>query len=66
MKKWYKSKVVWFNIIMAAMVALEASFSSLQPVLPVNVYGVLITVLAVGNAVLRVISTQGFFIKKEK
>jgi hypothetical protein len=57
-KSWYKSKTIWFNIIVAGLVALEASFSMLQPLLPANSYGVLATILAIGNAVLRVISTQ--------
>lgn len=66
MKIWYKSKTVWFNIIVAGLVALEASFAMLQPLLPVNAYGVLTTVLAVGNAMLRVISSQGIIFKKDK
>lgn len=57
MKPWYKSKTIWFNIVVASLVALEASFSMLQPMLPINTYGILATVLAVGNAILRVIST---------
>lgn len=55
-KPWWKSKTIWFNIVVAGLVALEASFSMLQPILPVNTYGILTTVLAVGNAILRVIS----------
>lgn len=57
MKPWYRSKTIWFNILLAALTALEASFSMLQPNIPVNVYGILATLLAVGNAVLRIIST---------
>ena len=58
MKPWYKSKTLWFNTIVAALVALEASFSILQPLVPANVYAVLSVVLTVGNAALRVITTQ--------
>jgi hypothetical protein len=56
-KPWYKSKTIWFNIIVAGLTALEASFSMLQPNIPVNIYGILATLLAVGNAMLRIIST---------
>lgn len=59
MKKWYLSKVIWFNIVVSALVALEASFSALQSILPTNVYAVAVPVLAIGNAVLRIITTQG-------
>lgn len=56
-KKWYTSKTLWFNLLVSGLGALEASFSVFQGVLPVNVYAVLVAILAVGNAVLRVIST---------
>lgn len=58
MKKWYLSKTLWFNTIVSGLVALEASFSMLQPMLPANIYGVLVVVLAVGNAALRVVSNS--------
>lgn len=56
-KKWYTSKTLWFNLLVSGLGALEASFSVLQDVIPVNIYAVLVVVLAVGNAILRVIST---------
>lgn len=59
MKKWYASKTLWFNTIVAALAALEQSFSALQTLVPVNIYAIAVTVLAVGNAVLRIITTQG-------
>jgi hypothetical protein len=64
MKPWYKSKTLWFNLIMAGLAALEASFSFLQPLFPESVYGILITVLTIGNALLRVISTKTLFFKE--
>jgi hypothetical protein len=64
MKSWYKSKTLWFNLIMAGLAALEASFSFLQPLFPESVYGILITVLTIGNALLRVISTKTLFFKE--
>lgn len=59
MKKWWQSKTIIFNIVTGALIALEASFSQLSSVLPANWYGILATVLAVGNAMLRVISNTG-------
>ncbi len=56
MKPWYKSKTIIFNLIVAILIAIEASFSLFQDVLPATVYAVLATILAVGNAILRVLS----------
>lgn len=58
-KSWYKSKTIIFNIVVSAMVALEASFSMLQSFLPANTYAIAVVVLAVGNAMLRIVTTQG-------
>ena len=58
-KSWYKSKVIWFNIIVAGLVALEQSFSALQNFVAADTYALAVTVLAVGNAVLRIVTTQG-------
>lgn len=57
-KKWWKSRTLWFNAIVAALASAEAAFGVLQPVLPGNVYAWFSIVLAVGNAVLRVITSQ--------
>jgi hypothetical protein len=57
-KKWYKSKVLWFNAVVAGLAALETAVPLLSEVLPGNVYAWLATTLAVGNAMLRVISSQ--------
>jgi hypothetical protein len=59
MKKWYRSKTILFNALMATLIALEASLSQLSSVIPANWYGILATVLAVGNAFLRVITNSG-------
>jgi hypothetical protein len=59
MKAWWKSKVLWFNAIVSGLVALEATFSALQTLLPTNIYAIAVTVLALGNAILRIITTQG-------
>lgn len=56
-KKIWKSKTVWFNLIMAGLAALEASLSQMVGIIPATYYGIVATVLAIGNALLRVIST---------
>ena len=58
-KKWYSSKTIWFNIIMTSLITLEASLGSLSSLIPTNIYGILAVLLAVGNSILRVISTVG-------
>lgn len=58
-KCWWRSKTLWFNVGCAALLALEAVTGQLQPLLPANLYQVMCVVLPVGNAMLRVISTQG-------
>jgi hypothetical protein len=59
MKKWYESKTLWFNAIMSALIALEASLHQLSSLVPANWYAIIAVVLPVGNAILRVISTTG-------
>lgn len=58
-KKWYLSKTIWFNMIMAGLAAAEASVNLLQPVAGDRAFAYLAVTLAVGNAILRVVSTQG-------
>jgi hypothetical protein len=58
-KKWWKSKTIWFNVVVAGLTALEASFSLLQPLIVGDVYAYALTLLSIGNAALRVITTQG-------
>lgn len=59
MKPWYRSKILWFNMICAALAALEGVTGLLQPHLSVNVFTALSVVLPVGNAMLRVVTTEG-------
>lgn len=58
-KPWWKSKTLWFNAFIAALAALEAGANMIQPYLPGNVYGYGLLLLTVGNAVLRIVTTQG-------
>lgn len=62
MKVWItrimRSKTMLFNILVAVMGAGEAAFHFLQPHIPGDVYGWGMAVLTVGNAILRVVTTQ--------
>lgn len=58
-KKWYRSKTMLFNGAVAALTALEAASGMLQPFLPANAYAMGMVLLAVGNAFLRVVTTEG-------
>ncbi|QDF95178.1 hypothetical protein CJ010_00730 [Azoarcus sp. DD4] len=58
-KCWWKSRTLWFNVVCAGLIALEAVTGQLQPLLPANVYALMCVVLPVGNAMLRVVTAQG-------
>lgn len=58
-KKWYKSRVLWFNVLLAGLGALEASANLIQPYVPGDIYGWGLMVLTVGNAMMRIIGTRG-------
>lgn len=55
-KPWWQSRTIRFNALCAVLIALEASFSMLQPHVPGNVYAYISVALAVGNAFLRTIT----------
>lgn len=62
MKNWIirilKSKTMMFNIVVAVFGVGEAAFGFMQPYIAGNVYGYGMAILTIGNAVLRVITTQ--------
>lgn len=62
-KPWYQSKTIWFNILVAALAAAEVSASMIQPFVQGNIYGYGLLLLTVGNASLRIITTQGLTLK---
>jgi hypothetical protein len=59
MKKWWKSKTIIFNMVMAGLVTLEATMSQLSALMPGNWYAIISIILPVGNAMLRIITTTG-------
>lgn len=58
MKKWYFSKTLWFNALVAALAALEGVTGMLQPYVGQHFYAFLCVVLPIGNAVLRIVSSE--------
>lgn len=58
MKKWYQSKTLIVNALVAALVALESVSGLLQPYLPVDFYAAVAVGLPVINALLRVVTTE--------
>jgi hypothetical protein len=57
-KPLWQSKTLWFNGVVAALAAAEEAAHFIQPVIPGNAYAWGIFALAIGNAVLRVISAR--------
>lgn len=58
MKPWYKSKTVWFNLVVSILAAAELNLKLMQPYIGVEFFQLISFVLIVGNAALRFISTQ--------
>lgn len=58
-----KSRTIWFNAIVAGLLALEPVFGTLQAFVPGNVYAWCSAALIVGNAILRILTTQAILEK---
>jgi hypothetical protein len=58
-KKWYKSKLIWFNIALGVGTALEASLGIIQGYFDPRVYFGITGIAAGVNVLLRTITTQG-------
>lgn len=58
-KPWWQSRTLWLNAGAAGLVALEAGWGLLQPIIPVNFYTLMAVMLPVANAMLRVVTSQG-------
>ena len=59
MKKWYKSKTLWFNVAVAIGAAVEASLTLVQGYFDPRVFLALIGITAGINVVLRFLTTTG-------
>lgn len=57
-KKWWKSKTLWFNVLVAIGTAVEASLSVIQGSFDPRIYLGLVGLVAGVNVILRFISTQ--------
>lgn len=64
-KRWWRSRTLQVNALVAALVALEAGTGLLQPHLPVNIYTAVAVGLPIINAVLRVVTSQGLTARPE-
>ena len=62
-KRWWRSRTLWFNAVVAGLTAAEMSLQLMQPLLGDHTYQLIAFVLAVGNAVLRLISTQALAVR---
>lgn len=58
-KPWWKSKTLWFNILVAVGAAAEASLGVIQGYFDPRIYFAIISIAAGINVMLRFISTQG-------
>ena len=57
MKKWYKSRTLWFNVAVAVGAAIEASLTLVQGYFDPRVFLALIGLTAGVNVVLRFMTT---------
>lgn len=66
MKKWYHSKTLIFNAIVAGLIALEATTNIFKPYVSDLFYVALAVVLPVVNAMLRIVTTQAIELEKKE
>jgi hypothetical protein len=57
-KKWWKSKTLWFNVLVAIGTAVEASLTVIQGNFDPRIYLAIVGLVAGVNVVLRFISSQ--------
>ncbi len=60
-KPWYRSRTLWFNMLMAALAVAEINFGMLRPLFGEDetVFKAFSFALMAGNAALRVITSSG-------
>jgi hypothetical protein len=59
MKKWYKSKTLWFNVALAIGAAVESSLSLIQGNFDSRVFLAIIALTSGVNVILRFLTTTG-------
>lgn len=59
MKKWYRSKTLWFNVAVAIGAAVEASLTLVQGYFDPRVFLAIIGLTAGVNVILRFLTTSG-------
>lgn len=59
MKKWYKSKTLWFNVAVGIGTAIEMSLHLIEGYFDPRVFLAIIGAIAGVNVVLRFVSTNG-------
>lgn len=59
MKKWYKSRTLWFNVAVAIGAAVEASLSLIEGYFDPRIFLALIGITAGVNVILRFLTTTG-------
>ena len=64
-KVWWKSKTLWVNAIVAALVATEAVTGVMQPYVAEKFYAAVAVFLPIINAVMRVVTSEALGAKKD-
>lgn len=62
-KIWWKSRVLWFNALVAVLAIAEAQTAQLAQILSPHVYPYVALGVAAVNAVLRVVTATGLTLK---
>lgn len=65
MKPWYHSKTIWFNILAGLASIAAPLLEPVRPYLSAQTYMLFMSVIAIANVFLRVITTQGLKTNKE-
>ena len=63
MKPAIRSKTIWFNTAIATLAAIEANAPVLRPVIGEQTYAWLLFSAALGNVILRAVTTEPLAIK---
>lgn len=65
-KPWYKSKTIWFNIVLTFFAVLDTTINLLQPVLGEQTYPIILFVVSFFNLILRSVTDQGIQVGDSK